>query len=612
MNPIQEIFQAVLGAACVAFTAEGLGHCICRHSVAGDIKGMRLLCGLALLSCGVFIAGVLGFFYREYLYGGMYLAAMVAAPGAYIRWRAYGSKIKSAYRELTFFGKWAGLVLCACIGFIAVSAVTPPAARDELGYHVYLPMQWLIHQAIFVIPSDFHTYFPKLCETLYMLAMLAGNDMSARLVHVLFFGLSLAAIYQILSRAFNAMQRDYKLFACMVFASTPIVVRAASWAYVDMALTACVLFSVLGIIRVITGAGPITLIWAGACAGWGAGTKYHGLVWAGLLCFCVAEAAAVRKIHCVRALAYFVAGVLMGALPWYIHTWVVSGNPFFPFAQGVFHSPLLRPGQSALLESYFHTFTAGTSFFDFCVLPFKLALYARFEHPQAFDGVIGSVYLFLFVFMAMRYRRFEFPLRSGVYMVIMFVLVWFLTSQQIRFLLPVLALGIVCAARMLEKECSAFLNSVSIVLVCFSFMSLVPVYGNEQPWRYVCGQEGRGRYLARVLPAYSAVNAVNQHVPRAARVMLFMMEPMQYYVRPKIYYEPIVSDVLFCRALLAGETQASNFLRQRGVTYIITNDAAVYKGFGEQVFVAWKRFCRSRLSQRFSHGAYMVHRIRPH
>jgi len=137
------------------------------------------------------------------------------------------------------------------------------------------------------------------------------------------------------------------VWAVAVFAATPLVGWLSIVAYVDLP---AVFYCVLGLSFFLDWAREprwSSAAWSGVCLGLGLAVKMQILVfWGALLLVGLlhvlrrrpARASGVGASRRVRALQLLVyAGLaLTVASPWYLKSWIVTGNPVYPFAYSVF------------------------------------------------------------------------------------------------------------------------------------------------------------------------------------------------------------------------------------------------------------------------------------
>jgi 4-amino-4-deoxy-L-arabinose transferase-like glycosyltransferase len=182
-----------------------------------------------------------------------------------------------------------------------------------------------------------HSQFPATTQMLYLAALGFGGPVAAKLLHTLFAFLSLLAA-ALLARHFFA--RGAGVLAAGVLASTTLVTWLATTSYVDMP---AVFFSLLGIyffLHWLHERKASSAAWCGVFLGLAMATKMQALVSFGILGLLALvvwwrrrrreDGFPFRQVVLYGVLAVLVAG------PWYLKSYVITGNPVYPFAYSVF------------------------------------------------------------------------------------------------------------------------------------------------------------------------------------------------------------------------------------------------------------------------------------
>lgn len=149
-----------------------------------------------------------------------------------------------------------------------------------------------------------------------------------------------------------------------------------------------------------------------------------------------------------KKLPFLVLGCVLGALPFLIRNSIVNGNPVYPLLPGLFgQDPFIMERISGI------HYGRGSDLLSFLILPFDLLITNEFV-KNLYDYTLGkhfliqvvlflSVFLIFFkkaraeTFVLLKNRTFQ---SMGIFSVL-FLLVWFFASQQMRFLVPVLVVG---------------------------------------------------------------------------------------------------------------------------------------------------------------------------
>ncbi len=194
---------------------------------------------------------------------------------------------------------------------LAAVAAAPPFEWDTLVYHLSVVRVMLETGRYPDIPGAPHFYFPKLGEAAYAWAVALGGDRAARVLALLVAGLTVWAG----GRAARRLGVPVS-FTLVLLMTVPSALELASWAYTDYWLGLWVTLAVGGLLaRDPVGFG----LWAGAALG----TKLTA----------VGFVLAAGVLGLPKTLWTIPVASLV-AVPWYLDTWVRTGNPVYPFVFG--------------------------------------------------------------------------------------------------------------------------------------------------------------------------------------------------------------------------------------------------------------------------------------
>jgi 4-amino-4-deoxy-L-arabinose transferase-like glycosyltransferase len=420
------------------------------------------------------------------------------------------------------------LLALTVLGPVFYSALYPPTAVDALAYHLPAARSYLRFHQVRPLPYLRFPVLPSLGEMLFAGAMLLFDDVTAQLVEFLFFALVLAALG---SWAKRLGQPLAGLWSVGLLAGTPSFMYFGSTAYVDVGLAA---FATLGFYALYcygeSGEGAwLTL--AGSFGGCAAGTKHSGLLL--LVVFsAIAVVKARRRRAGIRRLLPFVgAGVAFGS-PWYLWNAYWTGNPVWPFLGHVFGYGFWTRTDVAMLDWSLQGYGWGRSLRSLLLLPWNLA----FHKPVGEPAFQPALFVLLPVTVWWAFRRREG--RGLLFAVVAYVAFWFYTSQQLRFLFPVLPILALQNSRALEQLTAGLRRSASVwvqrvavglVYVGFSYpplgLSLLAARSAALPTT----PSARDVFLQQWLPSYVIYRDLNNRYGRSYRIYALHDEAMKYY-----------------------------------------------------------------------------------
>ncbi len=275
-------------------------------------------------------------------------------------WRALLPDAGGTRRALAdAFGVRHGYVLAACIVLVGLMlavryCIQPLSGVDTSWRWDFLARQLLARETLDFYPprsaDDYRLYFfpdaipPLVSITYWWLYATYGRavpELTALLV-VAQYACATALAFHLGTRL---LSRQAGMLAAAILASSPLFYRATFMGQ-ETGLTAA---SVAGVLLFACtwsdGARWSAPLLAGAAAGIGALTREYGWAWMllGVLTLAWRRAGLVPMLV-LAATAVAVAG------PWYLRTWQLTGNPFYPLPVGPFDAVTLNPLYAATLE----------------------------------------------------------------------------------------------------------------------------------------------------------------------------------------------------------------------------------------------------------------------
>jgi len=481
-----------------------------------------------------------------------------------------------------------------------VSALAPPTAKDTLLYHLALPKAYIAAGGLVDTPYNIASFYPLGVEMHNTWAMLLGGLAGPRTAETAA-GATLFAFAPLLALVTYGWARErgadsrWASLAALSIAAIPSAYDVAAGGYVDLALTAYTALAVRGVGHwwtTLDGAWLRAVVFAVGAA---LSIKLTTVV----LALCLALAILLRALGLRRAtdrpalppstqarlvltgFAALALGALLAA-PWYVRTWVRTGNPVFPFFLSLLggQAPGWDLARSQLYESMFSVYGNARTPIDFLLSPVRLTLAAQLHEPAYYDGVLGVAFLFAvaLIVWALATRRLEAELGLALLVSFGLFVFWLFSSQQLRYLLPAtpalaVALG-VTGERAARTVAAGLGRAFWWVVFCVAAAGAPVVlawFASVNPLRVVLGGEPPARYLARRLDYYPYYELVNRELPPTARVWLIHMRRDTYYLdRP--YFSDFIFEDWTLREWVRAAGNADELaarVRAAGITHIL-------------------------------------------
>lgn len=239
------------------------------------------------------------------------------------------------------------------------------------------------------------------------------------------------------------------------------------------------------------------------------------------------------------------------ASPWYLRTWQQTGSPIFPFYVSIL--PGEATGWDVERSNLFQAMNSQYGGYvkspvDYLLAPWNVSVAAQPEQPIYFDGVLGVAFLIGLPLLVFALWKFDLPVevKIGCGVAVIVFMFWLFSSQQLRYLIPILpllAVGIAAAVERIAERRSPLYMAAKYSFSIAAIGGLLTSFAwflQKAPLRVVLGGETRDQYLTRNLDYYPYYQALNTTTARDARVWLINMRRDTYHLD-----RPVVSDYLF-------------------------------------------------------------------
>lgn len=571
------IWLAILGA-CFGAGAAALARLRAGCDDLAEEAPYAVALGMGLLGYLMLAAGLLG---ALQAWVGVALVLAVGLPGArhVVRLAAGVGRLRWSWSAAPL----AGFFLAA--GLLTLAGALAPAMEndyDGLVYHLAIPKVYLREGAIRPLPWLSHSNFPFTIEMLYLLGLQLRDQSLAKLFHLGCGWLCALAIYSFGRRWWSA--RAGALGAAC-FVAIPLVGWQMMVAYNELALALYVFLALAALARWYegrrAGGGGDGWLWAaGVMCGLALGTK----MLAGLLAIfaVVAIGWGVARARLgwggVWRLAGFVGIAAALAAPWYVRSWVWTGNPVYPFFYEVFGGRWWSPERARLYAQAQAEFGLGAGALAFLALPWRLTMDPRwfFDQPEALRPfnihvmVFGPLLLSLLPTLPLGGAVGR-PGRLALWFALAFTAGWFGLTQNGRYLAPILpalcAAAGLAADRLLDRRGIATAAAAAGLLLGLGSGLWATLLLARPALPVAAGRESPGAYLRRVSPLYRDLEAVNLATPRGARILVLGHEPRLFYLE-RDYLLGDHAEIIGPEQRRDGESLLAA-LRGMGVTHVL-------------------------------------------
>jgi hypothetical protein len=487
---------------------------------------LTIALGLSILSPSVLFLGLLGQVSKTSLI--VFLIGLIFLCFPRIWWmirycaRLDWQQIVTATPLST--GAWAMLI--ALFAMFWVGALAPETGPDALGFRIAGPVIWMRDGNIHPLPEMLGSYGFFAGEMLYLLVMPLAGTVAAKVVT---FGLGvlmvLGTFTQIPSLRHN---REFALWFFAFWGST-ITWWQMIAGFVDLTQT----FFYFGVFLAqsfwLEDSNKTWLAVAGILGGMATVIKLNGvgaIAISGLITVAVVFSRK-RSLRLAIASSLWIAiPAIFIILPWVARSYVLTGNPVFPFANTIFQSSL------APLETIAIKYGPGLKFPDILRVPWDV-----FSQPGRFTE-LGTYHPFLLAIAPLALIGFIGAQRRDLFWLGSAVLsgaLWLVTEQNLRYSLyagylvsVVFAIGLMRLGQSTVipwLSCLGRSSAIIMIAIGFTIQLFRPaswMWGPNSapgfPSKVVFGEQSQSEYLASFTPTFTCAEWLNRNYGTQAKV----------------------------------------------------------------------------------------------
>lgn len=462
------------------------------------------------------------------------------------------------------------MMILAIFLFALLQALTPPWSYDALMYHLQGPQKFLAAGGFVPLPDIWQANGPLTVDMLYAIGLAFETDAFARLVHLSFGILFVAATY-CLAKMISGPRKGWNVIILLM--GIPILPIWFSLAYQDAGWA---LFELLSLYALLLWRekGEKKWVWvSGMMMGFAIGSKYLALgsvaVLGGYILWLRRKTGweALKRVFLFGAVTAAVGAV------WYLKNWFLLGNPVYPIRFG-------GPGWGAerlYLYNQYHLlgFGTGRSLLDYLLLPVHL-----YTQSERFSSFLGSIEIpgFLFpltLFYPMVRDKKPLVVELSVLAFARFV-IWAAGSQQVRFMLPLFPLLAVISAEVLfsiSRRLRAPFGSVvpdgllsGLLLVTLVYQGIF--FFQTRPLNVLVGRETKGKFLTRVGSNYASIRFLLENLAVSSRVLV-IQDGRGYYCDARCLIDTDHSGWTLLTMRSPDLETLQRTLEQQGITHLL-------------------------------------------
>jgi hypothetical protein len=456
----------------------------------------------------------------------------------------------------------------------------PPTGWDELTYHLPYAKDYVNNSGLNVNPFLRYPLYAHNIDLLYALALLFYDDILAHLFHASAAILTSLGIYHL--GAVTSNKKTGVIAAC-IFISSPLVAHLMKTAYIDLGLT---LFIFLGFYCIALWSITKQEFWlyvSGFAIAIAVGSKYSGNFYVPIFAIWVFFQS--RKISSVIR---FLLPVFIFGSPWYIRNFIISGDPISPFGGEIFGYWLWNKGDligqsKDLLKAH------GTprNLTSFLMLPWNLLVHSdKFMEGRISPGMVAA---FPAILLFKRFNRFN---KHLCIFVLVNTIIWFFTSQILRYLLPIFPMISLLSANVLihsyeifiQKPLGMFFQNFTWQRISCNITSAIAIFLIVLPLLYADArivkklskdplpvtEQMRNKYLLNNVPSFHLIEIANKSP--ALNIYQVRFETAYYFAKGKImgdWFGPARYSIIL--DVMGNSKELHNRLRSMNIQLFLVN-----------------------------------------
>jgi len=484
--------------------------------------------GLGITAIGIFFLGILGLFQPIYIAVWLFILLLISITEIEIknileRVLEFWNKVTSYWQKSTIILRFFTVISIFISLLILVQALTPPWDYDGLMYHLEGSRRFLSAGRIAVDADIYQVNGPFLIEMLFASGIGFGIDSLAKIIHY-FFGVIVIFATFIFGNRYLGDNKGW--IPAIILISTSSILIFSSFAYVDVAWTCYQFLAIFAMFIWMDTKQSSWLLVSGIFMGFSLGTKYMALGYAVILSLTIVWIGRKRGIKTtLKSIGYFGGTAILVGIPWYLKNLIWTGNPVYPLFFGGEGWPIERV---QMASNYLGSFGTGKRVLDYLLLPWNLYF------NQIKFTTMGSIEklnpLFVLVPGYPFVKKLK-PLNILAAITLLGFIMWAISSQQIRFLLPLFPILSILSGYVLIRIGSHVpgyrLQRVLIPGILGGFLAAalitaISFYTLIKPLPVILGMETKANFLDRLDGNYSALEYIdNQRNPEEKVFMIW-------------------------------------------------------------------------------------------
>lgn len=468
------------------------------------------------------------------------------------------------YKELIFYIITGFLILYS---FLCI--LTPPVYYDELVYHLGLSSQYIAHNGIYNINNNIFSYFPALMQMNYIYFLIISGEAGVKIFQFIIYIITIFFVLNI-----TGIINSSKKWVLLLLLSFPLFILNSIRITAELPLTVFIL-AVLNYILNKKNYEVKDVFLIGIITGAILAIKYTGFIFYFFILLYFLYLLIKKQLN-FKQFSLILSIPLIFILPHLLRNYFFTGNPFYPFLSEYFNTGILKEEAKNYI-THLNSFGINKNFLNFILSPF----YAVFKR-EFFGGDILSPVFIVSLFGIF----FTFNSRAKLLwiFIVFYYVFWFLSSQVLRFLLPVCVILIIILGIFLKTNNNKFIKFSFLLLVLLQiFISFYFVERYLTPFELFIDK--REKYISQKISYYNAAQFLNKK-NTGKNAILLLGDARVFYYNYKVFTSTVFNENDFIKVFKKeGEKKFDEMLKINNIKYILINQSEIKRlmtaGFGE-------------------------------
>lgn len=465
------------------------------------------------------------------------------------------------------------VIIFFTIILIFTACLAPPMDLDSLVYHLSIPKLWIQNHKIVYIPYILSSEFPLTIETLYTLGMILTDDVSTGLIIWMYSVLFILSIFSFCKEHFSV---KVGILASSAYCCIPLFGSLSVRTLIDIATAYYAFLGLYAFLRYLESDDFKWLVLCSAVSGISASTKHSGMIPFVVLAISIAIVELKRRRLSVQSFKrIIICYVVFFAipLPWYIKSFINTGNPTVIYFTNIFGGRNLLPDDmSNTIITWRSSYGYRPELMKFLVSPIKLLLKSFFIGPRYWLlGPFASVFVPLLIITKNISKVIKYLLAYSFGLLILYSIVTDQTRLAIPAFTGLFIVGSYSTYQILDKFYK-IKRLVQFVIIISFIINMIPLLQDvSEKIPNAIGLETRDQYLERRVDVYSAIDYANRNLEDNVKIL--GLDPRGYHFN-KPY---VIGATIFQGYIRFDEIndlpQLLGMLKSYGITHILAKDS---------------------------------------